>query len=129
MTYTTVFVVSDDSAIRDSLSELIGSAGLRAETFPSLDTWLDTDQPGRRGCLVLDARVRDFSSPDHLAIFARMCARHPVLLLVDRGDVPIAVRAIKDGAADVLEKPYRNKSLLESIKRATTTAEDTETDR
>jgi len=129
MTYTTVFVVSDDSAIRDSLSELIGSAGLRAETFPSFETWLDTDQPERHGCLVLDARVRDFTSSDHRAIFACMCARHPVLLLVDRGDVPIAVRAIKDGAADVFEKPCRDESLLESIKRVTAAAEDAGTDR
>ena len=83
----------------------------------------------RPGCLVLDAQVRDFDSPDHLAIFACICARHPVLLLVDRGDVPIAVRAIKDGAADVFEKPCRDERLLESIKRATAAAEDAETDR
>jgi FixJ family two-component response regulator len=118
MACTIVFVVSDDSAIRDSLSELVASAGLRAETFPSLEVWLEAVQPERRGCLVLDARVRHSTGPERLVSFASMCAKRPVLLLIDRGDVPIAVRAIKDGAVDVLEKPYRDESLLESIKRA-----------
>jgi FixJ family two-component response regulator len=129
MAYTTVFVVSDNSAIRDSLSKLIGSAGLRAETFPSLEMWLAVDQPERRGCLVLDARARDFICPDCRAKFACMCATRPVLLLIDRGDVPIAVRAIRDGALDVFEKPYRDESLLERIKHAAAAAEVAETDR
>jgi two-component system response regulator FixJ len=118
MAYTTVFVVSDDSEIRDALSRLIGSAGLRAETFPGLAMWLRTVQPQRRGCLVLDARARDFDGPERLASLTAACARLPVLLLVDRGDVPTAVRAIKEGALDVLEKPFRDGCLLERIKMA-----------
>ena len=118
MAYTTVFVVSDDPAVRDSVSELVASAGLRADTFPSLETWLEAVQPERRGCLVLDARVCHFTGLERLARFASMCASRPVLLLIDRGDVPIAVRAIRGGAVDVLEKPYRDVNLLERIKRA-----------
>ena len=129
MAYATVFVVSDDSAIRDSLCELVGSAGLHAEAFPTLDAWAEADRPERKGCLVLDARARDFSCPDSLAAFSCICARRPVLLLVDRGDVPIAVRAIKDGAADVFEKPYRDERLLEGIKRSAAAAQDAEADR
>jgi FixJ family two-component response regulator len=118
MAYATVFVVSDDPAIRDSLSELIASAGLGAETFASLERCLDAVPPKPRGCLVLDAGARDFTDPERLARLTATCARLPVLLLVDRGDVPIAVRGIKVGAVDVLEKPLRNASLLDRIKIA-----------
>jgi len=113
-----VFVVSDDLAVRDSVSVLIASAGLQAQTFPSLETWLAGAPPKPRGCLLLDARVCDISDPERLATVTATCARLPVLLLVDRGDVPNAVRAIKEGAADVLEKPLRNGYLLERIKMA-----------
>lgn len=124
MECTTVFVISEDSAIRDSLSELVASAGLRAETFPSLEKWLETVPPERQGCLVLEARVCDFTDLERTARFASICARRPVLLLVERGDVPIAVRAIKGGAMDVLEKPYRDENLLARIKRVAAAAPD-----
>ena len=124
MAYTTVFVVSDDPAVRDSLSELVASAGLTAETFPSLEVWLEADQSERRGCLVLDTRARDLTGPERLERFASVCARRPVLLLIDRGDVPIAVSAVKHGAVDVLEKPLREADLLERVKRAAATERD-----
>ena len=129
MAYTTVFVVSDDPAIQDSLSELVASAGLTAEIFPSLEVWLDAVQPERGGCLVLDTRVRDLTGPERLARFASVCARRPVLLLIDRGDVPVAVRAIKEGAVDVLEKPLREDDLLERVKRAAATERDARANR
>lgn len=118
MAYKTVFVVSDDPAVRDSVSELVASAGLSAETFASLEMWLEAASPKRWGCLVLDARVCDTASPDRLARLTACCGTLPVLLLVDRGDVPTAVRAIKEGAADVLEKPLRARYLLECIELA-----------
>jgi two-component system response regulator FixJ len=111
----TVFVVSDDPAIRDSIAELAASAGLQSETFVSLQAWLNAAAPKRGGCLVLDAAAVDTACLARLTELS--VAGQPVLLLVDRGDVPIAVRAIKLGAMDVLEKPYRNVTLLESIKR------------
>jgi FixJ family two-component response regulator len=118
MANTTVFVVSDDPAIRDSLSEFIASAGLGAETFASLERWLGAVPSTPRGCLVLDARVRGFTQPDRLVRLTATCTRLPVLLLVDRGDVPIAVRGIKAGAVDVVEKPLGKASLLARIKMA-----------
>jgi len=124
MENTTVFVVSDDSAIRDSVSELIAPAGLRAETFPSLEMWLAAVQPERPGCLVLDARDRDLIGPQGLAKFVSICAKRPVLLLIERGDVPNAVRGLKGGAVDVLEKPCRDANLLERIKRAAGVRQD-----
>jgi len=117
MEHTTVFVVSDDAAIRDSAYELIGPEVLRVETFASLDTWLATVPADRPGCLVLDARVGDIAGAERLARFAAVCASRPVLLLIDRGDVPIAVQALKRGAFDVVEKPCRGEDLLAKIQR------------
>lgn len=114
----TVFVVSGDSAIRDSVSELIASANLSVETFSCLAAWLEAVPRDDQGCLVLDAGALELAGPDPLACFTSVCARHPVVLLVDRGDVPAAVRAIRCGAVSVLEKPCRNDTLLESIERA-----------
>jgi len=115
---TTVFVVSQDSSMRDSIAELIVTAGLQAETFPSLEAWLAAVNRMRRGCLVLDASEQDFAVAERLRTLAAVCARRPVVVLIDRGNVPIAVRVIKVGAADVIEKPQRDEILLESIKRA-----------
>jgi len=113
---TTVFVVSGDPGIRNSLAELIGSAGLRAEAFVSLEVWRAAVASKPPGCLLIEARACDFTDPERLARLTATCTRLPVLLLVDRGDVPIAVRGIKAGAIDVLEKPFRKASLLDRIK-------------
>ena len=118
MACKTAFIVSEDPAVRDSLVKLAASAGLRAETLPSLDAWLDAAEPHPQGCLVLDAGVGDLVEPAQLARFASACARIPVLVLTERGDVPTAVRAIKQGAVDVLQKPIQKKDLPERIQRA-----------
>ena len=118
MAYTTVFVVSDDPAVRDSVSELVASAGLRADAFPSLETWLEAVQPERRGCLVLDARVCHFTGLERLARFASVCARIPVIVLTGRGDITTAVHAVRQGAVYVQQKPYPNETLIEYIKQA-----------
>jgi len=124
MATTTVYVVSGNAAIRDSLSELAASAGLHAEAFASLEAWLEAVRPAQPGCLVLDASARDFSGPERLEQFASICTARPVLLLIDRGDVPIAVRAIREGAVDVLEKPCRDANLLEHLRRAAAAVDD-----
>lgn len=113
----TVYIVSGDPALRDSLAKLAASAGLRAEALPSLQAWLDAAGPEPQGWLVLDAGAGDLVEPGGLARFASVCARIAVLVLTERGDVPMAVRAIKHGAVDVLQKPFRHSDLLERIKR------------
>lgn len=118
MAYATVFVVSDDPAIRDSFSELITSTGLRVEAFPSVDMWLAAVERKRHGCLLLDARAHDFDVGERLGRLRAVFASLPVLLLIDRGDVQIAVQAMREGAADVLEKPLRDDKLLQRIQLA-----------
>jgi FixJ family two-component response regulator len=100
----TIYIISEDSAVRDSLAELVASADLAAATLPSVEAWLATAEPEAEGCLVLDAGA-ELVEPERLARFAAACARIPVLVLIDHGDVPTGVRAIKHGAAEVLQKP------------------------
>ena len=118
MAGNTVFIVSEHPVIRDSLSKLVASAGLPAAALPSLGAWLDASGPVPRGCLLLYACVGELAEPERPARLASACARIPVLVLTDRGDVPTAVQAIKRGAAYVLENPREQNSLLEYIKRA-----------
>lgn len=113
----TVFVVSDDAAIRDSCSELLAAAGLPVEALRCSDSWLGGIPPARRGIVVLDAGSFGLDHPQRAAWFAAECARRPVLLLIDRGDVPMAVLAMKCGSA-VVEKPCRGAALLEAIQAA-----------
>jgi two-component system response regulator FixJ len=115
-----MFVVSGDEAIRDSISELAASEGFRVEAFASLGVWCDEVGADRAGCLVLDARSGDLGDLHALGGFGSVCAGRCVVLLVDRGDVPTAVRAIRGGAMDVLETPFRDDRLLESIRHAAT---------
>jgi len=114
----TVFVVDDDAAVRDSIAELVASVGLRAETYASAPTFLDAFGPERPGCLVLDVRMAEMSG---LALQQRLNAlgaAMPVIVLTGHGDVPMAVEAMKGGALDFLQKPYREQDLLDSINAA-----------
>jgi FixJ family two-component response regulator len=124
MARKTVFIVSEDPAVRDSLAELVASAGLRAETPSSMDAWPAAAGPEPQGCLVLDAAVTNLVDPERLAMLASVCARIPVLVLIDRGDVPTAVRAMKQGAAYVLQKPPGHENLLQRIQWAVAGAGD-----
>jgi FixJ family two-component response regulator len=118
MASKTVLIVSKDPAVRDSLSELVASADLHAVTRPCIEASLEAAEPELQGCLVLDAGAGDLVEPERLAGFASACPRIPVLVLIDRGDVPAAVQAIKLGATYVLQKPLGDESLLERIKWA-----------
>jgi len=114
----TVFVVDDDAAVRDSIAELVTSVGLRAETYESASGLLDAYQPDRPGCLILDVRMAGMSG---LVLQQRLNARGatiPVIVLSGHGDVPMAVEAMKAGAVDFLQKPYRDQHLLDSINAA-----------
>lgn len=114
----TVFVVDDDTAVRDSIAELVESVGLRCETHASAPAFLQVFDPERPGCLVLDVRMAEMSG---LALQERLNtlrARIPVIMLTGHGDVPMAVQALKAGAVDFLQKPYREQALLDSIHAA-----------
>ncbi|HMQ12026.1 MAG TPA: response regulator [Candidatus Competibacter phosphatis] len=113
-----VFIVDDDAAVRDSIQELVESVGLRAEGYASAFAFLDGFQPRYSGCLVLDVRMAAMSG---LALQERLNElgfRIPVIMLTGHGDVPMAVQAMKAGAVDFIQKPYRDQTLLDSINAA-----------
>jgi FixJ family two-component response regulator len=116
----TVFIVDDDAAVRDSIQELVESVGLRAESHSSGQAFLASYQPQRPGCLVLDVRMAGMSGLVLQEKLNELGARIPVIIITGHGDVPMAVRALKAGAVDFVQKPYRDQLLLDSINNALT---------
>ena len=114
----TVFVVDDDQAMRNSLKWLIESVGVQVESFASADEFLVQYQSGRHGCLVLDVRMPGMSGLDLQEQLARQNINIPVVIITGHGDVPMAVRAMKSGAIDFIEKPFNDEVLLDAIRRA-----------
>ncbi len=114
----TVFVVDDDEAMRESLTWLIESVGLNVETYASADEFLKTYYPGRAGCVLLDVRMPGMSGLELQGHLQKQQVTVPVIMITGHGDVPMAVRAMKAGALDFIEKPFNDEQLLESIRYA-----------
>lgn len=111
----TVYVVDDDSAMRESLRFLLEASRLKVQTFDSAEAFLAIARPDACGCLVLDVQMPGLSGPELAAELKRRHILLPILFLSGHGDIPTVVRAIKDGAVDFLQKPYDNAQLLERI--------------
>ena len=118
MTEPTVFIVDDDDAYRDSMVELVASVGLPSEGFGSALQFLDAFDPQRPGCLVLDVRMAHLSGIALQARLRAMNAQIPIVFVSGHGDIEMAVRAVKDGAIDFVQKPYREQQLLDAINEA-----------
>lgn len=114
----TVFVVDDDHAVRKSLDMLIRSVGIPVETFPSAQEFLAAYDPRRPGCLVLDVRMPGMSGLELQRHLQDQGMHLPVIVITGHGDVPIAVRALKNGALEFLEKPFSKQLLLEHVREA-----------
>lgn len=112
----TVFVVDDDDAVRESLVFLMKSVGLRAESFASAQAYLDVYNPQRPGCLVLDIRMPGMSGLELQDKLKQMGSILPIIFITGHGDVPMAVKAIKAGAADFVQKPFRDQELIDRIR-------------
>lgn len=120
---TTIFVVDDDEDVRSSLQALLEAEGFAAETFESAGAFLASDAPMRSGCLIADIRMPDMDGLELQEELVRRRAGLPVIVVTGHGDVPLAVRAMKAGAIDFLEKPYDEAVLLTSVQRALSEAE------
>ncbi len=112
-----VFVVDDDAAVRNSLLRLIQSVGLKVRTFRSGEEFLEDFDPDAPGCLVLDVRMRGMSGLDVQKKLTAMGAPIPIIILSGHGDVPMAVRALKAGASDFMEKPFSPQILIDRIRQ------------
>lgn len=113
----TVFIVDDDSNFSKSLVWLVESVGLRAECYRSAREFLGAYDPSRPGCLVLDMRMPEMGGLDLLDEFSARDIHIPVIVVTAYGDVPTAVRAMKSGAVDFLEKPFSHEILLSRIQQ------------
>lgn len=118
MTEPSVFIVDDDEAVRDSIYELVSSVGLNAEVYASAHQYLETFDPERPGCLVLDVRMAHMSGRALQAKLNEMHARIPIVFISGHSDISIAVKAMKAGAVDFIQKPYHEQQLLDSIDEA-----------
>jgi FixJ family two-component response regulator len=113
-----VLVVDDDPALRDSLSWLLKSVRLPSRTFASAQEFLQSYDPDQPGCILLDVRMPGMSGLELLDRLVADSASPPVILLTAHADVPMAVRALKTGAADFLTKPFNSQELLDLIQAA-----------
>lgn len=114
----TVFVVDDDLAARESLRWLLESVGHQVRCHGSSREFLDTYDGTMPGCLVLDVRMPGMSGLELQTHLLQCDWCLPVIIVTGHGDVPMAVRAMKAGAVDFLQKPYNDQALLERIQRA-----------
>jgi two-component system, LuxR family, response regulator FixJ len=118
MTDALVYIVDDDPDMRDSLAWLMKTVGLRTKTFSSAAGFLRDFTPNGPGCVLLDVRMPGTSGLD---LFEELVARGdglPVIFITAYADVPMAVRAIKSGAVEFVEKPFNRQTLLDKVQRA-----------
>ncbi len=113
-----VFIVDDDRHTRESLSNLIRSAGLSAQTFSSAQEFLAAERPKRPSCLVLDVHLPGLSGLDLQRELAKAGVKIPIIFITGHGDIPTSVRAIKAGALEFLTKPLNREDLLRAIHQA-----------
>jgi FixJ family two-component response regulator len=113
-----VFVIDDDRMIRDGLQSLIRSVGLRVETFASAQDFLGAKHPDVPACLVLDVRMPGLSGLDLQLKLRDDGIPIPVIFITGHGDIPMSVRAMKEGAHEFLTKPVRGQDLLDAVQKA-----------
>ena len=116
-----VFIVDDDEAIRDSLQWLLESHGLQVRHYASPQAFLDACDPTLSGCLVLDVRMPDMSGLELHEKLGQRGISWPVVFITGHGDVPMAVSALKRGAVDFIEKPFRDDEMLGLIRKCLAT--------
>jgi FixJ family two-component response regulator len=110
-----VYVVDDDSSIRQALSSLLRSVGVRVETFASAHDFLDATRVDAPACLILDVRLPDGNGLDLPDELRNLHAPLPIIFITGHGTIPMSVRAMKSGALEFLTKPFRDDDLLDAI--------------
>jgi FixJ family two-component response regulator len=114
----TVLVVDDDRSVREALSDLFQSVGLRVGAFASTQEFLKNRRPEGPSCLVLDVRLPGKSGLDFQQELNAANINLPIVFLTGHGDIPMSVRAMKAGAVEFLTKPFREQDLLDAVQTA-----------
>jgi two-component system response regulator FixJ len=115
---TQLYLVDDDADIRAALALFLKASGFAVESFASAGDFLAAVDEKAQGCLIADIRMPGMDGLELQRIVARRYPGLPVIIMTGHGDVPLAVRAMRAGAADFLEKPLDNNQLLASIRAA-----------
>src|SRR5208337_1958612 len=115
---STVFVVDDDRSVREGLLDLIHSVGMKAKAFSSAREFLQHERPATPACLVLDVRLPGLSGLDLQRQLRQSGQPVPIIFITGHGDIPMSVRAMKEGAVEFLTKPFRDQDLLDAIHHA-----------
>jgi len=113
-----IYIVDDDEGVRRSLNLMMQSVGLKAKCYATAQRFLKDVDPSHPGCVVLDVRMPDMSGLVLQQELNKRRIRLPVIIITGHADVPMAVSAMKAGALDFIEKPFRDQALLDSIYRA-----------
>jgi FixJ family two-component response regulator len=113
-----IYLVDDDEAVRDSLGMLFRSIGLKHESYASALDFLQRYDPARHSCLVADIRMPGLSGLELQQRLNDQRAEIPVIFITGHGDVPMAVTAMKSGASDFVQKPFRDQDLIDRINKA-----------
>ncbi len=113
-----VFVIDDDASVRQSLKRLLRSANYQVEAFASAAAFLERERPAGTACIVLDVYMPAQNGMDLQVELSAAGYNLPIIFLTGHGDIPMAVRALKDGAVDFLTKPVDDTVLLKSVDQA-----------
>lgn len=113
-----VFIIDDDAALRQSLTDLFESVGLQAKGFPSVADYLQFEGVDGPSCLLLDVRLPGESGLDFQSELARSNKQAQIVFMTGHGDIPMSVRAMKGGAVDFLTKPFRDQEMIEAVSLA-----------
>ena len=115
---TTVFIIDDDSGVREAIRDLVESVGLQAESFATAQEFLASERRDGPSCLVLDVRLPGISGLDLQHELKKAGVKIPIIFISGHADIPMSVRAMKSGAVEFLTKPFSDQDLLDVIQRA-----------
>lgn len=113
-----VFVIDDDALIRQGIHSLVKTIGLSVETFASANDFMRAQRPDAPACLVLDVRMPGLNGLDLQRELSAAGVYIPIIFITGHGDIPMSVRAMKEGAMEFLTKPVRGQDLLDAIQKA-----------
>ena len=113
-----VYVIDDDRLVREGLQGLIRSVGLRVESFASAQDFLTAKRTDAPACMVLDVRMPGLSGLDLQVMLNDVDLQIPIIFITGHGDIPMSVRAMKEGAHEFLTKPVRGQDLLDAVQKA-----------
>lgn len=121
---STIFVIDDDASLRSTLRELLAAHGYSVETYSSSEVFLESHRPSDKGCLIVDALMDGMGGLVLLEQIKTAGSELQAIMITGHGDVSMAIRAMKAGAVDFIEKPVDPDELIASIENALENAKD-----